>query len=71
MEKAKVFDGKFGGKVVKVKFELEFYLPENEDDEQVESMTVNEVKTMIEDEEIIELGEFVLGFLDSAVVVTE
>jgi hypothetical protein len=71
MEKAKVFDGKFGGKVVKVKFELEFYLPENEDDEQVESMTVNEVKTMIEDEERIELGELVLGFLDSAVVVTE
>jgi hypothetical protein len=71
MEKAKVFDGKFGGKVVKVKFELEFYLPENEDDEQVESMTINEVKTMIEDEERIELGELVLGFLDSAVVVTE
>ena len=71
MEKVKIFDGRFGGKVVKVKFELEFYLPENKDDEQVEEITVKQVKKLIDNEDRTELGELVLNFLDSSVVVTE
>ena len=70
METAKIFDGKYG-KTVKVKFELEFYLPENEDGEQVEIMSINEVKEMIGDEDRTELGEKVLNSLNIAVVVTE
>jgi hypothetical protein len=63
--KAKVFDGTFIGKVVKVKFELEFYV----DDENVE-LTPEQVKQMIKKEDRTELGETVLNFLKKAEVVT-
>ena len=66
MKKAKVFDGRFGGKVVKVKFELEFYV----DDENSE-LSPEQVKNMIDDEDRTELGEKVLNFLDSSIVVTD
>ena len=49
--KAKVFDRKLG-KVVKVKFELEFYV----EDENAE-LTSEQVKRMINDEDRTELGE--------------
>ena len=62
--KAKVFDGTYIGKVVKVKFELEFYV----DDENVE-LTPEQVKKMIKKEDRIELGETVLNFLKNAEVV--
>jgi hypothetical protein len=62
--KAKVFDGTYIGKVVKVKFELEFYV----DDENVE-LTPEQVKKMIKKEDRTELGETVLNFLKSAEVV--
>ncbi len=60
---AKLFDGTYG-KVVKVKFELEFYV----DDENVE-LTPEEVKEMINRVDRIELGEKVLNFLKTAEVV--
>jgi hypothetical protein len=63
--KAKVFDGTFIGKVVKVKFELEFYV----EDENVE-LTPEQVKMMIKKEDRIELGETVLNFLKKAEVIT-
>jgi len=63
--KAKVFDGTFIGKVVKVKFELEFYV----EDENVE-LTPEQVKQMIKKEDRTELGETVLNFLKKAEVVT-
>lgn len=62
--KAKVFDGTYIGKVVKVKFELEFYV----DDENVE-LTPEQVKQMIKKEDRTELGETVLNFLKNAEVV--
>jgi hypothetical protein len=63
--KAKVFDGSFIGKVVKVKFELEFYV----EDENIE-LTPEQVKQMIKKEDRTELGETVLNFLKKAEVVT-
>lgn len=62
--KAKVFDGTYTGKVVKVQFELEFYV----DNENVE-MTPEQVKQMIKKEDRTELGETVLNFLKNAEVV--
>ena len=62
--KAKVFDGTYIGKVVKVKFELEFDV----DNENVE-LTPEQVKQMIKKESRTELGETVLNFLKSAEVV--
>ena len=65
MEKAKVFKGRFGGNVIKVKFELEFNVKGNSE------LTPKQVKNMINDEDRTELGEKVLNFLDSSVVITE
>ena len=48
--KAKVFDGTFIGKVVKVKFELEFYVDENAD------LTIDQVKKMINNEDKFKLS---------------
>ena len=62
--KAKVFDRKLG-KVVKVKFELEFYV----EDENAE-LKSEQVKRMINDEDRTELGEKVLNFLGKAEVIT-
>lgn len=63
--KAKVFDGTYG-KVVKVKFELEFYV--DDEDENAE-LTTEQVKQMIKRRDRTELGETVLNFLKSAEVV--
>lgn len=65
MDIAKKFDGKWGGRVVKVKFELEFFVDENE------VVTSEQVKAKIKSESRVELGETVLNFLKTAEVITE
>ncbi len=63
MEKAKLFNGVFGDKVVKVKFELEFDVNKK--------LTVDQVKNMIDNMGRTELGEIVLNFLDKSEVIVD
>ena len=72
MEKIKIFDGEYG-KMVKVIFELEFYVNDNFDEDKndidLEKITEEQVKKLIFDMERTDLGEQLLNNLDKAIIV--
>lgn len=74
MEKIKIFDGEYG-KMVKVIFELEFYVNDNFDEDKndidLEKITEEQVKNLIFDVERTDLGEQLLNNLDKAIIIKE
>ena len=66
MIKAKVFDGKSHGRVVKIKFELDFFI----DYEKGEDLTIEQAKLLVRQYSRIDLGDKILrGLKDAEVVV--
>jgi len=66
MAKAKIFDGQTHGRVVKIKFELDFFI----DRSKGEDITIEQAKLLVRQYSRIDLGDKILrGLKDAEVVI--
>jgi hypothetical protein len=71
--KAKVFDGigsMSHGRVVRIKFELDFFVDRDEEYQTIEDLTIEQAKLLVRRNSRITLGDKVLVALKNADVVT-
>jgi hypothetical protein len=71
--KAKVFNGigsMSHGRVVKIKFELDFFVDRDDEDLTIEDLTIEQAKLLVRRNSRITLGDKVLVALKNAEVVT-